>query len=433
MSTVCRDCFAQETAAVARCRRCRSPRLITHVELDSLCIAHLDCDAFYASVEKRDRPVLRDKAVIIGGGRRGVVTTACYIARLSGVRSAMPMFQARRLCPEAEVISPNFVKYRAESRRIFEKVRELTPQVQPLALDEAWMDLSGTQRLHGASPAVVLVRLQAEIERDIGLPVSIGLAPNKFLAKIASDLDKPRGFAVIGAGEARTFLSDQSVRILPGVGPVQAIRLETAGFAKVRHIADADPLQLVRVLGDQAHLLWRMAGGEDHRPVDPSQVRKSISAETTFMQDLRDVRDLEDRLLPLCERVARIARQLGVAGRVITLKLRASDFQIITRRQAQTQAVQTARTLFGVGRELLAANGVGNPYRLIGIGISDLELLAGRGGELFQSPETRTLMAETAMDGLRTRFGEDIVVRARGLKPVLVKKPALRGVKPPQM
>ncbi len=165
MSTLCRDCYWTGEAAADRCPRCRSPRLVAHADLMRLTIAHLDCDAFYASVEKRDRPELRDQPVIVGGGKRGVVTTCCYVARLSGVRSAMPMFQARRLCPEAVIIPPAFTKYRAESARIMKKLEALTPLVQPLSLDEAWIDLAGSQRLHGGTPAEVLARLQAEIER----------------------------------------------------------------------------------------------------------------------------------------------------------------------------------------------------------------------------------------------------------------------------
>ena len=183
MSALCRDCLTTGDFE-HRCPACRSPRLVVHAELDGLSMAHMDCDAFYASVEKRDRPELRDLPVIVGGGQRGVVTTCCYIARIYGVRSAMPMFKALQACPEAVVISPNFAKYRAESRRIMALMADLTPLVQPLSLDEAWMDLSGTERLHLATPAVTLAKLQATIEREIGITVSIGLAPNKFLAKI---------------------------------------------------------------------------------------------------------------------------------------------------------------------------------------------------------------------------------------------------------
>jgi len=314
----------------------------------------MDCDAFYASVEKRDRPELRDKPLIVGGGVRGVVTTCCYIARISGVRSAMPMFKALRACPEAVVIRPDFAKYRAESRRILGLAAELTPLIQPLSLDEAWLDLSGTERLHGASPALTLARLQARIEAGAGLTVSIGLAANKFLAKIASDLDKPRGFSVLGQAEAQAFLAPRKVAILPGVGPAMAASLERAGYRTVGDLARADPRDLAAHWGAHGLRLAELAAGRDARPVNPDEARKGISAETTFETDLSALSDLEDKLAPLCEKVARHARADGLAGRVVTLKLRAADFRIVTRRRTLPAPTQTARTLCAVGRELLA-------------------------------------------------------------------------------
>jgi DNA polymerase-4 len=416
MKALCRDCLWSGEAAVRRCPACGSPRILAHDELGVLSIAHMDCDAFYASVEKRDRPELRDQAVIVGGGKRGVVTTACYIARLSGVRSAMPMFRARKLCPQAIVVPPDFTKYRTESRRIMEKVRALTPLVQPLSIDEAWMDLSGTERLHGAPPAVTLARLQAEIERDIGVTVSIGLAPNKFLAKIASDLDKPRGFAVIGAAEARTFLAPRPVGILPGVGPVFVRTLEAAGYRTVGDLAKADLRVLADRFGVHGLHLARLAQGEDSRSVNPGEARKSISAETTFFDDLTAIGDLEDRLWPLCERVARQARSEATAGRVATLKLRASDFRIITRRRTLPLATQTAKTLFAVGRELLRAEARGAAYRLIGIGLSDFIDADLASADFFTGSESRALEGEKAMDALRARFGAGSVISGRSLK-----------------
>ena len=291
LRTLCRDCFRTTPEAARRCASCGSPRVVSHPELATLTIAHLDCDAFYASVEKRDRPELRDVPVIVGGGVRGVVTTCCYIARISGVRSAMPMFKALKLCPEATVIKPNFTKYVAESKRIFEKVRALTPLVQTLSLDEAWIDLSGTERLHGAPPAVTLARLQAEIERDIGLTVSIGLAANKFLAKIASDLDKPRGFAVIGAAEAQAFLAPRPVGILPGVGPAFVRSLEKRGLRTVGDLAARRPARPGQVVRRLRRCAWRdLSHGRDARAVNPDAERKSISAETTFNHDLHATR-----------------------------------------------------------------------------------------------------------------------------------------------
>jgi len=416
LKALCRDCFWTGEATPRRCPDCGSPRILAHEELDRLAIAHLDCDAFYASVEKRDRPELRDLPVIVGGGVRGVVTTCCYIARISGVRSAMPMFKARKLCPEAVIIRPDFVKYRAESRRIFEKVRRLTPLVQGLSLDEAWMDLSGTERLHGAPPVLTLARLQTEVERDVGITVSIGLAPNKFLAKIASDLDKPRGFAVIGAAEAERFLAPRPVSIIPGVGPAFAASLQKAGFKTVGDLARADPRVLADRFGAGGLRLADLARGRDTRAVDPGQARKSLSAETTFNEDLTRLADLEDQLWPLCEKVARHARAESIAGRVVTLKLRDSVFRITTRRKTLPIATQTAKTLFQLGRELLKPEVGTAAYRLIGIGISDLVDGDLATSDFFAGAESRALQSEKALDALRARFGADAVVSGRALK-----------------
>jgi DNA polymerase-4 len=415
MTTLCRDCFTLSPRTVTRCPSCRSPRLVSHPDLTGLTLAHLDCDAFYASVEKRDAPELRDVPVIVGGGQRGVVTTCCYIARMSGVRSAMPMFKARRLCPQAVIIPPNFAKYRADSARIHEKLARLTPLIQPLSLDEAWLDLTGCERLHGAPAAVVLARLQAEIERDIGITVSIGLAANKFLAKIASDLDKPRGFSVIGAAEAKAFLAPRPVRILPGVGPAFAKALEQAGFRTVGDLARADPRDLAQRWNAYGLRLSQLAQGLDSRPVNPNEDRKTISAETTFFDDLTTLEALEDRLAPLCERVARTARAGGVAGRVVTLKLKTADFRSITRRRTLAVPTQTSRTLFAVARELLAAEARGGAYRLIGAGLSDF-VDAADGLDLFAEEERRERRGEAAVDALRERFGKAAVMSGRALK-----------------
>ena len=415
MSALCRDCFWSGEVAPARCPVCRSPRIVSHPDLDRLSIAHMDCDAFYASVEKRDDPSLRDQPLIVGGGVRGVVTTCCYIARMSGVRSAMPMFKARKLCPQAVVVPPNFAKYGAESRRIMEKLRALTPLVQPLSLDEAWIDLSGTQRLHHASPAMILARMQAEIERDIGITVSVGLAANKFLAKIASDIDKPRGFAVIGADEAQAFLAPRPVGILPGVGPVFAQTLEGDGYRTVGDLAAAEPKKLADRYGAHGLHLHHLAHGRDARPVDPTPGRKSLSAGTTFNEDLTKLSELEDVLWGLCEKVGRHARAEGIAGHVVTLKLRTTDFRILTRRRTLAIATQTARTLFAEGRELLAHEANGRAFRLIGIGISDIVDDVAGGGDFFDSGESRALASERAIDGLRGRFGQKAVITGRAL------------------
>ncbi|MEH0197920.1 DNA polymerase IV [Caulobacter sp. CCNWLY153] len=416
MKALCRDCLWTGERKAPRCPSCGSPRTVFHEELGALSMAHLDCDAFYASVEKRDDPSLRDKPVIVGGGKRGVVTTACYIARMSGARSAMPMFKALQLCPDAVVVKPNFAKYKHESALIMARLSNLTPLVQPLSLDEAWIDLAGTERLHGAPPAVMLAKVQKEIEAEQNLTVSIGLAPNKFLAKIASELDKPRGFSAIGAAEAVAFLASKPVSILPGVGPATVSTLAGLGLRTVGDIANADLKTLAQALGTGGLRLHRLAHGQDARAVDPDSVRKTISAETTFNDDLFRREDLEDQLWPLCEKVARQVRREEVAGRVATLKLRTPDFKIHTRRRTLPVPTQTAQTLFQVARELLAAEPPGRSYRLIGAGLTEFVPAAGAADDFFAGDERRALKSETAIDALRGKFGLGAVVTGRALK-----------------
>ena len=416
ITVLCRDCLWRGKGAPRRCPSCASPRMVQHAELATLSVAHIDCDAFYASVEKRDRPELVDQPVIVGGGKRGVVATACYIARTYGVRSAMPMFKALKACPDAVVIKPDFAKYKAASAHIFGKFEALTPLVQGLSLDEAWLDLSGTERLNGAPPAVILARVQSEIEQETGLTVSVGLAANKFLAKIASDLDKPRGFSVIGPTEAQAFLAPRPVSVLPGVGPAFARSLEKAGFRTVGDLARAEPKNLVRQFGAYGLTLSERAHGRDTRAIDPDEDRKSISAETTFDQDLAQLSGLEDRLWPCCEKVATRARREGLAGTVVTLKLKTADFRLITRRRTVAAPTQTAKALFALTRELLRAEATGASFRLIGAGLSNLVEASDAPSDLFGEGEARARQAERAMDRLRTRYGAAAVVTGRAFK-----------------
>ena len=413
MKSICRDCLHAGDHKVDRCPACDSRRMVGHDELDRLTIAHLDCDAFYASVEKRDRPELRDRPVIVGGGKRGVVSTCCYIARQYGVHSAMPMFKALKACPEAVVIKPDFRKYIAASEAIFGAVGKLTPLVQTLSLDEAWIDLTGTERLNGGPAAFQLIRLQQQIEVETGLTVSIGLAPNRFLAKVASELDKPRGFSVLGS-EAAAVLAPRPVGILPGVGPVFRKTLQSDGYATVGDLAAADVRDLVKRYGETGLRLHDLAHGRDARAVNPGHERKGMSAETTFNEDLTSAADLEAELWPLCEKLASKARRDGVASRVLVLKLRRADFRIVTRRVSLPEPVQTARALFAAGRALMAPE-LGPPYRLIGIGMAEV-VDAVDAPALFETAETRTLKTETAIDALRAKFGAKAVVAGRALK-----------------
>ncbi|MFN7595394.1 MAG: DNA polymerase IV, partial [Cereibacter sp.] len=371
MPALCRDCLTRFSGG-PRCPACRSPRLVAHAELETLAIAHMDCDAFYASVEKRDNPALRDLPVIVGGGTRGVVSTCCYIARISGVRSAMPMFQALKLCPQAVVVKPRMSVYAEVSRQIRALMERLTPAIEPLSLDEAFLDLTGTERLHGAPPAVLLARLVRQMEEGLGITGSVGLSHNKFLAKIASDLDKPRGFSVIGRGDTAEFLRPMPVRIIWGVGEAGQAALAAAGIRTIADLLRWDRRDLQARFGSMGDRLFHLARGEDTRPVKRDERMKSISAETTFDEDTSDPGVLDGHLWRLAERVADRAKAKDLAGRTITLKLKRADFRIVTRRHSLPDPTHTADRLYREARALHDAARDPGPFRLIGIGLSDL-------------------------------------------------------------
>lgn len=420
MPALCRDCLQTFDAPPprGRCPSCRSPRLMAHPELFDLSIAHMDCDAFYASVEKRDDPSLAAKAVIVGGGQRGVVSTCCYIARIKGVRSAMPMFQALKLCPEAVVIKPRMSRYVEVSRQIRAMMEELTPSIEPLSLDEAFLDLTGTARLHGAPPAISLARLVKRMEDELGVGGSIGLSHNKFLAKIASDLDKPRGFSVIGKNEAAEFLPPRPVRILWGVGTATQTALEQAGIRTISDLLRWDRADLSARFGQMGERLWHLARGIDHRRVNRDEKLKSISKETTFFEDTSDADLLDGHLWRLAEQVADRAKAKTLAGRTVTLKLKKGDFQLVTRRHALTDPTQTADRIYRAARELYDHCGVTGPFRLIGVGISDLtpEAEADRSGDLLDPGAAKRAAAERATDAIRARFGRDAIIKGRALR-----------------
>ena len=368
--TICRDGCGPTTAEAGRCARCGSPRLLIHPDLWRLDLAHIDCDAFYASVEKRDDPTLRDKPVIVGGGARGVVAACCYLARTKGVRSAMPMFKARRLCPDAVVRPPDIPRYRVESRRIRAMMEQLTPVIEPLALDEAYLDLSEAEATFGAPPAVLLADLASRIEAEVGVTVSIGLSFNKLLAKFASDQDKPRGFHVIGPGEAAAALAPLPVRALWGVGPRMAEKLQRDGYRKVADIAAADPEILTRRYGGQGGRLALYANGRDDRRVEPDRPMKSVSVETTFREDLSNPDDLDDALRALCDRLGRRLADKGAAIDGVVLKLKEADFTQRTRQRPLPAPTNAAAMIADAAAELLKAalaETPGRRYRLIGV------------------------------------------------------------------
>jgi len=416
----CRDCLAEiddENAVAGRCSRCGSPRLIAADA--SLLIAHVDCDAFYAAIEKRDRPELADRPVIVGGaGRRGVVATCCYVARTFGVRSAMPTGAALRLCPQAIVLPPDMAKYARVSRDIRQRMEKLTPLVEPLSIDEAFLDLTGCQGVNGAPAALALARFARQIEGEIGVTVSVGLSYCKFLAKLASDLDKPRGFSVIGRAEALAVLAPMSVGRLWGVGKVAEARLARLGFKTIGDLQALDEKAAAARLGDDGRRLWRLARGIDARRVTSDRETKSISSETTFDLDVADRDELTRALLSHCDRVASRLRKGGLAARAVTLKLRTPDFHLHSRSRSGLDSTQMAPRLFAVARALLEAEPAGQAYRLIGVAAGDLAPAEGADvADLIEGDRSREKAREAAIATLRDRFGVAAVQRGLAYRP----------------
>ena len=416
MPSLCRKCF-NTFAEEGRCPSCSSPLVVSHEELFNLNIAHMDCDAFYASVEKRDNPDLADKPVIIGGGRRGVVSTACYIARIRGVKSAMPMFKALEKCPDAVVIRPRMKVYAEISCQIRSMMNDITPLVEPLSLDEAFMDLSGTHKLHGVPPAVMLAKLMERITGNLGLTGSIGLSHNKFLAKIASDLNKPNGYSIIGASETSSFLKDKSIRLIWGVGASTQKLLEKAGIRTFSDLLRWDRKDLVSKFGSMGDRLWFLARGQDARVVSNSDRIKSISNETTLNENTSDLRVLEGHLWRLCEKVSSRAKSKGLAGTTMILKLKSSNHKIITRRVTLRDPTYLADVLFRSTYPLMEA-AIGNgPFRLVGAGLSGLCLAsqAEREPELLDDGALNRIKVERVTDEIREKFGDEAMIKGRSL------------------
>ena len=417
MPALCRDCLTAFDAG-ARCPACGRPRVVAHPELFDLSIAHMDCDAFYASVEKRDDPSLRDKPVIIGGGRRGVVSTACYIARIKGVRSAMPMFQALKLCPDAVVVKGRMSAYVEASKAIRALMDDLTPVIEPLSLDEAFIDLTGTARMHGKPPAVMLAGLLKRMEDELGLSGSIGLSHNKFLAKVASDLDKPRGFSVIGAAETIEFLKPQPVSLIWGVGQQTKAALDKAGIRTFIDLLRWEKIDLVARFGGMGERLYHLARGVDRRRISANAPVKSISNETTFNEDTSSPDILDGHIWRLAENVADRAKARDKAGGVVTLKLKRANHKVLTRQTSLPEPTQIADRIYRTARALFDQVGNEGPYRLIGVGISHLTAAnaADTGADLLD-PEARVRAdAERASDKIRERFGTDAIIKGRTLR-----------------
>jgi len=416
---LCRECLTMVDDAPAdeRCAVCASPRIKIHDELGQLSIAHIDCDAFYAAVEKRDDPSLRDKPVLIGGGHRGVVSTCCYVARLYGVRSAMPMFKALRACPDAVVIRPNMAKYARVGRDVKQMMLETTPLVESLSVDEAFLDLSGTEKLHHGAPARTLAALARRIEDNIGITVSIGLSYNKFLAKIASDLDKPRGFAIIGRGDALGFLRERPVSLIWGVGPALQRRLARDGITRIGQLQTISETELSKRYGAIGRRLAHFSQGLDERTVEPESETKSISCETTFDTDIADGPQLLEYLWPLCEELSGRMKRSGFNGKTMTLKLKTADFRILTRSRTTTPPTNMAEEIYAIARTALLDEATGTAYRLIGVGMSGLiegDVMPNE-SDLFDAGRVKARKVEQAIDALRDKHGTGAIRKGRGI------------------
>ncbi len=418
MISLCRDCLFTCDHGLKRCLVCGSPRCISHPELPALSIAHIDCDAFYASVEKRDNPALIDQPVIVGSGGRGVVATACYIARAHGIHSAMPMFKAMSLCPDAVVIKPRMRVYTAEAKKLRSLMSELTPAVQPLSLDEAFLDLTGTERLHGVPPAVKLAQLIQRIHDELGLVASVGLSHNKFLAKVASNVDKPQGFFVIGKEETADFLRDKPIRLMWGVGKATQRTLEAAGVKTFSDLLRWEQQDLVTRFGRLGVRLWYLAHGEDPRKVAPTPQRKSISNEITFNYDTDNPEVLDGHLWRLAEKVADRAKAHDLAGRVVFIKLKCANHRSLTRQITLSNPTQLADRIYRKARNLLVQLDGKGPYRLLGCGLSDLcsAQAADQNSGFFAAHSRKRKDLEKATDQIRNKFGSSAIIKGRALR-----------------
>ena len=417
VTVLCRDCYSSMNhEAASHCYFCQSPRLIKHPELGQLAIAHVDCDAFYASVEKRDKPALRDTPVLIGGSRRGVVAAACYIARTYGIKSAMPMYKALQKCPDAVVIAPNMKKYAAISKAVKTIMLQTTPLVQSISIDEAYLDLSGTNRLHQGVPAFTMARLANDVQKKLGITVSIGLSYNKFLAKLASDMDKPNGFSVIGEQNIKTFLGNYPIQAIAGVGRRLETKLKNDGIYSIFDLQRCSVQELQKRYGSIGARLFNFSNGIDSRVITPNPPAKSVSKEVTFSYDKSGLEQLKPVLWRLCDQVSSSLKSKNKFGKTITLKLKTIKFRTITRSKTIKAPTQLADVIYRVAFELLIPNSRGT-YRLMGVGLSTLSDNIGSvetDFDFLDDHDIKQEKLEKTIDQIREKVGENAIGKGRG-------------------
>ena len=418
-NSLCRDCFSTFNNDL-RCNKCNSPRVVSHQEIFALKIAHIDCDAFYASIEKNENPSIKNLPVIVGGGNRGVVTTCCYIARINGVKSAMPMFQAKKLCPNAVIIAPRLNHYKKISRHIKEKLISLSPAIEFVSLDEAYIDLTGTELLHGQPAAIMLARIANDIEAVFGITISIGLSYNKFLSKIGSELEKPRGFSVIGKSDTEDVLKEKSVSKIIGVGKKTRAILESKGIRVISDVLRYDRAYLKESLGSFGETLWFLAQGIDDRKVTPNKPTKSISSERTFQKDETDFIIIKSYLWELIEKVSWRLKSEGLLTKRLSLKLKSKTFKLIQRSRTLSEPTNFAESIFQDSVGLLEENISKGPFRLIGINLTNFSYSKTNNlqDHLFQNENNPLLSAEEAMDQIRVKFGVRSIIKGRSLREV---------------
>jgi DNA polymerase-4 len=376
-------------------------------------LAHVDMDAFYASVEVMDRPELKGLPVIVGGGKRGVVSAASYAARKFGVRSAMPIFQAKRLCPEGVFVPVRMDRYREISGQVMQILSGFTPVVEQVSVDEAYLDLSGTEGLWGP-PRQAGLAIKSRVRELTGLTCSVGIAPLRYLCKIASERDKPDGLTVVEDVEA--FLASVTLKEVPGVGAKAQARLKSLGITMLTHLRLLGRERLEEMMGSWGLRLWDLANGVDPHGVGGERDTKSLSHEITLEEDTNDRELLAAHLLDLSQKVCRRLRRHGLWGRVAVLKLRHADLKLITRRVTLPRPTDRAGELFPAVRKLLAEYGPPGPFRLIGVGLAGLSQMGSGQEELFgRNSDNRKQALSRAEDAICSRFGAKAISRAGAL------------------
>ncbi len=379
-------------------------------------ILHIDMDAFYASVEKLDDPHLKHKCVIVGGtSNRGVVSAACYEARRYGVHSAMPIYQAKQKCPHGVFVPPRMGRYKEVSKKVMALLKEFSPLVEPVSIDEAYMDITGCQRLFG-QPQEIACEIKRKIHDGVHLTCSVGVAPNKFMAKIASDLEKPDGLTVILPDQVPQFIQSLDIKKVPGVGKKMVRQLELLGIRTLGDVAQIPEKSLHKHLGKFGQRLRALSSGNDKSPVTPHAPHKSISSERTLAADTRDIKLLKRYLLSQSAEVARQLRQAGVRAKTIVIKIKNADFKTVTRRTTIAIPTQSSKTIYKHAARLLDEFKITQKIRLIGVGTTGFSAVTASVQiglfERSEKPKDNWEKVDKTLDSIGQKFGKDVIRRA---------------------